>query len=456
MINLCKLYLNYLRQFEHVITDLNNLYLLSQKLPEDNYRLSNFECQILNIDPTLSKETCVNIVNQQNQAFEVVYLQMTIPIGHWINFIFLYKNTIFVFDFEIFKRAKQEKKIMVSKTWMFTKFEGYENVYINNRDFVKDHVLLNIMLIPEVSSFQKIDPLFSAVDLPNTIYIGQAVTFKHAHNILFPFWVLETTQVNVQSWVLHRQLGMLNYNSKKPLFFDCLFGKPKPHRRHFYQLMKENNLLRYCFTTLHEWPSEFYDDTWSNNHNSFSIPAKFIESVKKDNPEFIFRKDIINSNRVIVDNMSDSTKKFTLGNVYLSMSQFIDLDCYNATAYSVVFETHVHDNLSLKYATYFMTEKIAKPILAKRMFLVHGVTNYLEQLRNLGFQTFHGIIDETYDKVFNIETRQGLLIKEMKKLTSVDQNVILKKIEPIVQHNFNHMIKLYMNEDLNFYLKQFL
>lgn len=455
MINICKIYLNYLRNCENLIVDIEHFYRENNRLPHGYYKLQAFEYKILNIDLLTPLETCTDIVNNEILSSEIVYMQLSlpeIPNVHWPKYIFTYKNIIFVFDFEIFKRAKQEKKVIVSKTWLFEPNSHYYDIFINNSDYIEQHVTLNILHIPEISSHNIVQSFFPAIDLPNTIFIGQTTIFKHALNIPFQWWLLETTHVNIKSWVLHRQLDLLNYNVKKPIFFDCLLGKPKQHRTSFYQKILQNNLKKYCYISTHNWPKEL---TYQNS-NSFSIPKKFEEVVKKEYPELKFLPDKINANRVIVDKLLDSTCKFTLGDTYLSLSQFIDLDLYNQTAYSVVAETHSFENFYGENETYFMTEKICKPILAKRMFLVVGVTNFLHHLRNLGFKTFDTVIDESYDKVVDDNLRQHLVIQEMKKLVSIEQEVILQKIEPIVQHNFYHLMKLYYDDDLNYLLNQFL
>lgn len=460
MINICKIYLGYVRKCEWLISDLQ---YNSDLIINGNYSLDGDEYKILNIDDTASLETCTDIVNKEIQASEIVYMQNLLPIipneWNWLKFIFMYKNMIFVFDFELFKMVKHEKKIMVAKTWLYggdppenrSNQRNYFNVFVDNSDFIAQSVTLNIMLVPELSGHTELPVFFPAIDLANTIFIGQSTVFKNALNIPFQWWILETVHVNIKSWVLHRQLDLLNYNAKKPILFDCLMGKPKQCRISFYQKIQRYNLLKDCLVTVHNWPKSPFE-----NENSFSIPKKLEEAVKKAHPKLRFVPDKINGNRVIVEGFPDSTLKFDLGNAFLSLSQFIDLDFYNQTAYSIVSETHWWENLNSENETYLMTEKICKPILAKRMFLVLGVPNYLQNLRNLGFKTFDSVIDESYDKVIDPNERQELVIQEMKKLVSIDQDVILKKIEPIVQHNFYHVMKLYHNDDVNYLMRQFL
>lgn len=456
MINICKIYLNYVKKCENLITRI-----CMASLPDNNsnYSLDGDEYKILNIDCTMSLETCTDIVNNEMQASEIVYMQNLLEIHeyNWLKCIFMYKNMIFVFDFELFKMAKHEKKIMVARTWLFpvnapknSNTNNYYQVFVNNKDFIAQSVSMNILYCPEISGLSEIRDLIPAIDLPNTIFIGQSTTFKYALNIPFHWWLLETVHVNMKSWVLNRQLDLLNYNAKKPIFFDCLMGKPKQYRINFYQKIQKKNLLKYCLVTAHNWPKGEYE-----NENSFSINKKFVEAIKKEYPKLRFVPDKINENRVIVECLPDSTYKFSLGDVYLALSQLLDLDIYNQTAYSIVLETLIGGNDNGINETYLMTEKICKPILAKRMFLVVGVTNYLRNLRNLGFKTFDSIIDESYDEVIDPDERQELVIQEMEKLFGIDQEIILQKIEPIVQHNFYHLMKLYYNDDMNYLLRQF-
>ena len=118
----------------------------------------------------------------------------------------------------------------------------------------------------------------------------------------------------------------------------------------------------------------------------------------------------------------------------MSLSQVIPISIYNQTAYSIVTET----NFAEYYA--FHTEKIVKPMLAKRLFIVYGGCHYLKSLHHLGFKTFDSIIDESYDNESNYEKRGQLIIEQMEYLFTQPQEQILEQIKPIVEHNYNHMI----------------
>jgi hypothetical protein len=59
----------------------------------------------------------------------------------------------------------------------------------------------------------------------------------------------------------------------------------------------------------------------------------------------------------------------------------------------------------------------------------------------MGFQTFDGIVDETYDTVENSDERFQLALEQMHKLIDQPQDLILEKIWPIVEHNQRVMLE---------------
>ena len=118
----------------------------------------------------------------------------------------------------------------------------------------------------------------------------------------------------------------------------------------------------------------------------------------------------------------------------MSLSQVIPFSIYNQTAYTVVAETNYDNHYS------FYTEKIVKPILAERLFIVFSGQYYLRNLRSLGFRTFDSIIDETYDSVADTDQRFKLACEQIKYLCEQSQEEMLSKIRPITEHNKKVML----------------
>jgi hypothetical protein len=68
---------------------------------------------------------------------------------------------------------------------------------------------------------------------------------------------------------------------------------------------------------------------------------------------------------------------------------------------------------------------------------------FLHNLRQLGFQTFDGIIDESYDQIKNDADRYTAAFEQVRYLCATPQSQILPKIRSIVDHNHD----LIMNRD---------
>lgn len=67
--------------------------------------------------------------------------------------------------------------------------------------------------------------------------------------------------------------------------------------------------------------------------------------------------------------------------------------------------------------------------------------DYLANLRRLGFKTFNGIIDETYDSESDAVIRWRCAWEQMVWLADQPQEQILQQVQPIVEHNFSVMMR---------------
>jgi hypothetical protein len=113
----------------------------------------------------------------------------------------------------------------------------------------------------------------------------------------------------------------------------------------------------------------------------------------------------------------------------MSISQIVPVNVYQETAYSLVAETNAVNSFN------FYTEKIVKPILARRLFVVISGQHYLKNLRQLGFKTYSDIIDESYDDIEDDETRWRCAMEQVEWLTNQDQQTILDQVRPIAEFN---------------------
>ena len=195
----------------------------------------------------------------------------------------------------------------------------------------------------------------------------------------------------------------------KPKIFDILLGSPKPHRLFIKDFINGNilsdSVIMTCRDTIGEL-AEIDSDNW------------------------IWEKPPVTNIVNTIDNISYRGGK-------LSLSQVVPIKIYNQSAYSIVTETN-YDN-----SHNFYTEKIVKPILGRRLFIVFAGKHYLKNLRTFGFMTFDGIIDESYDAM-----ERGIAIaKQIAFLIGQDQRITFTKIKTIVDHNYAVMMETNWHQD---------
>ena len=88
-----------------------------------------------------------------------------------------------------------------------------------------------------------------------------------------------------------------------------------------------------------------------------------------------------------------------------------------------------------------ITEKTFKAIALEMPFVLVATAGSLEYLREYGFKTFAGVLDESYDQepndVLRIEKVVNLL-KDLDQLTPSERQQIHRHMLPMVQHNYHH------------------
>jgi hypothetical protein len=166
-------------------------------------------------------------------------------------------------------------------------------------------------------------------------------------------------------------------------------------------------------------------------------------SITQDNTEYKIKKELANSFSPLTTN----TKKTIFYNVIPNISNFrVDqnprgnlsaddnLEILSSGLFHVVTETVFYDQ------KLHLTEKIFKPIVAKRPFLLLAAPYNLQYLKSYGFKTFDRWLDESYDTELDHEKRIDMVVNELKKLSnlsSFDLDKIYLEMQEILDYNFN-------------------
>lgn len=222
-----------------------------------------------------------------------------------------------------------------------------------------------------------------------------------------------TTSVHFYKYVKPSILYELKPFEVKTLKFDALLGRKKVHRDLAWKFIHDNNLQSQGIIT-------YIDDYQTNFDHTDSI-------------KWIWQSEGIADLEVIAKQIDYTVDRVDYYGYSMSLSQVIPINIYNQTAYSLVCETNF-DNQFV-----FLTEKTVKPILARRLFITLGNQYHLAALKRLGFKTFDGIIDESYDSIEDSVERHTAALEQLKWLCTQDQQEILDKAKDILNYNYDLM-----------------
>ena len=125
-------------------------------------------------------------------------------------------------------------------------------------------------------------------------------------------------------------------------------------------------------------------------------------------------------------------------------------DDYKQCAVEVVLETIFDDNRN------HLTEKTLRPIACGKPFILTSSPNSLAYLRQYGFKTFDGLIDESYDIIEDPVDRLFAIVSEMKRIAELpyqDKICLLRQLYQIADYNKQHF---FSSQFHNFVIKEFI
>jgi len=115
-----------------------------------------------------------------------------------------------------------------------------------------------------------------------------------------------------------------------------------------------------------------------------------------------------------------------------NVSCFVPYEIYNQTWYSITAESRSN-------GIPFFTEKTARPLIARRLFVMFSTHRFLSHLRSLGFETFGEVLDESYDDIEDNTARWSAAWQQVEHLMLENPKLIYEKIKPILDHNYHLM-----------------
>jgi hypothetical protein len=121
-------------------------------------------------------------------------------------------------------------------------------------------------------------------------------------------------------------------------------------------------------------------------------------------------------------------------------------DVYQDTWVSLITESSYFDYEH----SVFISEKTFKPIACMQPFIIVGSKHTLKYLRQLGYRTFDGFIDESYDDCDDND-RFAAIIKSLEKIKQIEDKILwLASMREILEHNHKLFLSIGNTESFEY------
>jgi len=302
-------------------------------------------------------------------------------------------------DLTVFLQQEPEDRIAV------VELDYADKEYQASRKLFNDLRSCQHVIVHSMEYNIAIQEIILDYDLPNfEWHTPSAPPLKHSVHSVNLDWFIQTAHPYFYepNFIATNWQVRTHPNRNRERTFDVMLGQRKPHR----EFCKD-------WIQTHISPENYY-------MGNFFTQETRVETFPTDS---VFREPEMSAGPVprVVE--------------YLGKQIFqplvLPLRLYEQTQHSVVCETW--------YDVCFPTEKTCKPILAQRLFVVLSCVGYLQHLRELGFQTFGDIIDESYDSEPNDTRRWTMALEQMRSLIGRPWPDLWAKLQPVVEHNLQHL-----------------
>ena len=252
---------------------------------------------------------------------------------------------------------------------------------------------------------------------PNSIF---AITAFNS-NYPWPFSTIKFWSNIYMTFKNNKNLQPLDVDIK-PYDGCALFGGWEVGRARMFDRLQHLNLVDQCLINL--------QPKWIDN-DRFTLQQRLQHKTYRS-PQ-LPDLDLLEFNNLAYTATGLNTMMLTDNNRYSWVSLKIPWQLYNHSYLSIVAETEFFPWQD----TIFLTEKIAKPLIAGHPFMIYGGPGILKYLQVYGFQTFSSWIDESYD-VLQGENRADAMIRSFAKFSKQPADAKLdmfKEMQTVCKHN---------------------
>lgn len=208
-----------------------------------------------------------------------------------------------------------------------------------------------------------------------------------------------------------------------PKKFMSLNRRWRPCRLSLVSHLKAKNLLEQGFVSLQSFEGKNWDNSWD-------YMMQFQDQETKELFE-LHKHDIVSLPDLTLDSINFDDMNLA--------TQTLD-DCYLNSYFSIVGGTSFYEKETPMIAG--LCEKTFKAIQKKHPFMLLQPVNNLPLLHRLGYKTFDGLIDESYDGEPDDNKRMWMIVNEIERLCNLNEaelETFLVEAKKIVDHNYKNL-----------------
>ena len=251
--------------------------------------------------------------------------------------------------------------------------------------------------------------------------IGRNVFPYNALKVPLRFWSTWVAAVN----------NDVEYDSTvdRPFRFEALLGGAKENRVFLFNQLRDKQLLSQGLVSISA--QNYVSPTDTRYHN---IYYRTPELDHFDNPEMVAMREQTRKGSWVAHTVHTlGIPNRFVGSKHVSFtpygSFFIPHRVYQNSWFSIIAESIVHH-------CDFFTEKTAKALFGRRIFVTFGPQHSLKTIRDIGFKTFGSWIDESYDEEPDDEKRWAQAFEQVVKLINhPNPREIYSQANSILEHN---------------------
>jgi hypothetical protein len=186
------------------------------------------------------------------------------------------------------------------------------------------------------------------------------------------------------------------------LMYNRAWSGTREYRLTLIEMLANNNLISNCKTSFSAVDNQLH-------YTQYMFA----------NPDLAISRDDLHE--ICPPNMYDAG----------ASADYISQD-YASTAIEVILETLFDDR------RHHLTEKTLRTIACGRPFILVATAGSLQYLKQYGFKTFDGIIDEKYDTILDPQKRLEAIVQEIKRISQLDKEekrLLWAKLYSIAEYN---------------------